>query len=477
NVVLAYDLLPDSDKYSHEINVAGRQRMLSQKISKLAFSIAPGSDVQREPLLRLVELFNKSHLSLLEGGVSVPWNGEIKTPPPDVKVALERVSEEWPEFNKSAVAVAGNATDNPVFKEALDHIRRNSDRLLGISDQITRRFAENLRHKVLELKWALAIMFCVDVVIFFIGYFLGTRIVRPIRDLLTATAEVGRGELKRTVQVVTHDEIGELGIAFNKMTDDLKRSRDELVAAKEFANSILESMIDPLFVLDLDGIITKLNSAAINLLGCTEEELTGEFFNEIIDKGEYSDDLDLIREVVVKGDVGYYKTKDGNTIPVNLHTSVMKDEKGKYCGYACVGRDMRQIKGLINELEISNRELENFAYIASHDLKEPLRGIHNYSSFLVKDYTDKLGEDGKSKLFTMIFLCRRLDNLIDDLLYFSRVGRVKDSMQYTDLNQIVDKVLGTLKIRTEEEGVEIRFKRDMPGIVCDRIRMKDIFLN
>ncbi|MCP5007196.1 MAG: HAMP domain-containing protein [Planctomycetes bacterium] len=130
-----------------------------------------------------------------------------------------------------------------------------------------------------------------------------------------------------------------------------------------------------------------------------------------------------------------------------------------------------------DELEASNRELEEFAYIASHDLKEPLRGIHNYSSFLVDDYTDKLDQDGKNKLLTLVKLSRRLEKLIDDLLHFSRVGKVKESFMETDLNLIVDEVLASLKIRLEEEGVEVRRNRDMPVIVCDRVRMKDIYFN
>ena len=76
------------------------------------------------------------------------------------------------------------------------------------------------------------------------------------------------------------------------------------------------------------------------------------------------------------------------------------------------------------ELERSNSELDAFAYIASHDLKEPLRGIHNYSSFLLEDYGDVLKEDGVSKLQTLMRLTQRMEDLIDSLLHFSRLGRV-----------------------------------------------------
>src|SRR5215210_2103614 len=86
------------------------------------------------------------------------------------------------------------------------------------------------------------------------------------------------------------------------------------------------------------------------------------------------------------------------------------------------------------ELHQSNKELDDFAYIASHDLKEPLRGIHNFSNFLIEDYSDKLDDEGRSKLETLMRLTRRMETLIDSLLHFSRLGRVDLAIDRVDLN-------------------------------------------
>jgi chemotaxis family two-component system sensor kinase Cph1 len=129
------------------------------------------------------------------------------------------------------------------------------------------------------------------------------------------------------------------------------------------------------------------------------------------------------------------------------------------------------------ELERSNQELDAFAYIASHDLKEPLRGIHNYSNFLIEDYGEILDEEGKDKLKTLIRLTQRMEDLIDSLLYFSRLGRVDLSMQPTDLNTVLYRVLDLLSPRIEQTNIEIRIPKPLPTVYCDHVQVGEVFNN
>ncbi|HEY9845279.1 MAG TPA: ATP-binding protein, partial [Candidatus Caenarcaniphilales bacterium] len=129
------------------------------------------------------------------------------------------------------------------------------------------------------------------------------------------------------------------------------------------------------------------------------------------------------------------------------------------------------------ELERSNSELDAFAYIASHDLKEPLRGIHNYSSFLIEDYADILNEEGNSKLQTLVRLTQRMEDLIDSLLHFSRLGRVELLMQWTNLNELLRNVVDVLSISLKETAVDIRIPRPLPVIRCDRVQVGEVFSN
>ncbi|HYW18608.1 MAG TPA: ATP-binding protein [Nodularia sp. (in: cyanobacteria)] len=147
---------------------------------------------------------------------------------------------------------------------------------------------------------------------------------------------------------------------------------------------------------------------------------------------------------------------------------------------AIIGMVLRKADELAQlniELERSNHELDAFAYIASHDLKEPLRGIHNYSNFLMEDYGETINEEGKNKLQTLIRLTQRMEDLIDSLLHFSRLGRVDLSMQQTDLNSIVNRSLDLLSARTDDMNVDIQIPRLLPTVYCDRIQLGEVFNN
>ncbi|MBW4576871.1 MAG: GAF domain-containing protein [Aphanothece sp. CMT-3BRIN-NPC111] len=140
-------------------------------------------------------------------------------------------------------------------------------------------------------------------------------------------------------------------------------------------------------------------------------------------------------------------------------------------------RKADELAKLNTELERSNNELDAFAYIASHDLKEPLRGIHNYSSFLIEDYAGVLTEDGVSKLQTLVRLTQRMEDLINSLLHFSRLGRVELSMQRTDLNELLKSVIDVLSISLKETRIDIRVPRRLPVIVCDKVQVSEVFSN
>ena len=89
-------------------------------------------------------------------------------------------------------------------------------------------------------------------------------------------------------------------------------------------------------------------------------------------------------------------------------------------------------------------------------MKEPLRGIHNYATFLLEDYRDKLSEDGTSKLETLRRLTQRMDVLLDSLLDFSRVGRLDFAIKEMNLNEVLDEVVDSLRINLQERDIELR---------------------
>ena len=140
-------------------------------------------------------------------------------------------------------------------------------------------------------------------------------------------------------------------------------------------------------------------------------------------------------------------------------------------------RRVAELAQLNAELESSNVELDAFAYIASHDLKEPLRGLHNYAHFLIEDYGDKLDSEGQAKLQTLIRLTQRMETLIDTLLHYSRIGRVDLVIQQADLNVVLREVLDRLAMSIEQQQVQLRIPRPLPTIQYDAVSLGEVFYN
>ncbi len=135
------------------------------------------------------------------------------------------------------------------------------------------------------------------------------------------------------------------------------------------------------------------------------------------------------------------------------------------------------MRNAINELTRSNQELDDFAYIASHDLKEPLRGIHNYATFLLEDYGEKVDEAGREKLDTLRRLTQRMDALLDALLEFSRVGRGDFVPREVNMGEVLEEVLESIRITIDEGGVDIRVPRPLPNVRGDRILLGEVIRN
>lgn len=135
------------------------------------------------------------------------------------------------------------------------------------------------------------------------------------------------------------------------------------------------------------------------------------------------------------------------------------------------------LRALVADLEKRRKELEDFTYIASHDLKEPLRGIGSFSQFLLEDYADKLDEEGKGYLLSIAKNAERLKRLIDDLLTLSRVTRTEICFQEAKASEIIEEAVERVKYGIEEKGIDLVVHQDLPVVMCDRTRMVQIFGN
>jgi light-regulated signal transduction histidine kinase (bacteriophytochrome) len=128
------------------------------------------------------------------------------------------------------------------------------------------------------------------------------------------------------------------------------------------------------------------------------------------------------------------------------------------------------------DLTRSNEELDAFAYVASHDLKEPLRGIHRYAHQLLES-AQAIDGDNRQRIENLMRLTVRMDSLLDSLLHFSRVGRMELELEHTDLNAVLEEALEMIGARRLESRCSIRLPRPLPMVHCDPVRVREIYSN
>jgi light-regulated signal transduction histidine kinase (bacteriophytochrome) len=138
---------------------------------------------------------------------------------------------------------------------------------------------------------------------------------------------------------------------------------------------------------------------------------------------------------------------------------------------------LRELGTMNARLEASNAELDSFAYVASHDLREPLRGIHNLASFVVEDQGDRLDDEGRRHLAMMQRLARRMDSLVASLLEYSRVGRLELERVPLDWNRLFTGVREALSARLAGEPVVLDIAPDLPAMEANPPRLAEVFQN
>jgi two-component system, LuxR family, sensor kinase FixL len=267
-------------------------------------------------------------------------------------------------------------------------------------------------------------------------------------------------------------------------------SPDALLTDADALLAVMETIIDGLITIDAQGAVRSFNPAAVKIFGYQPEEVIGQNVKMLMPEPYHSQhDAYLANyhrtgeaKIIGKGREVTARRKDGSIFPISLGVSEMR--VGEMRMYVGIIRDITQRKELerervqfIAELARSNQELDDFAYIASHDLKEPLRGVANNATFLMEDYEHSLDEKGVKRLNRMVFLCQRMERLVDDLLYFSRLGRQKLAIQATNLNTVVKDIEAMLETTLHEQSAEIVIPRPLPTITCDLPRITEVFRN
>jgi two-component system cell cycle sensor histidine kinase/response regulator CckA len=129
---------------------------------------------------------------------------------------------------------------------------------------------------------------------------------------------------------------------------------------------------------------------------------------------------------------------------------------------------------LLAQLENTNQELNDLVYIMSHDLKTPLRGINMLANWILTDYSDKFDKEGREQISLLLSRVNRIHNLIDGILQYSRVGRVREEKTKVNLNELISSIIDTL---APPENITITVEDELPGIECEKTQITQVFQN
>ena len=291
------------------------------------------------------------------------------------------------------------------------------------------------------------------------------------------------------IDIGSNDEISELYKQILLMQANITYQTQELSDSEEVNRTLVETLVDAVITINEVGIVTTFNPGAEKMFLWKASEIIGENIKVLIPHPHFSKHdyylkkhhdtketyvIDETRELEAK-------RKDGSIFPIEL--SVTKMTLGNKAYFNGVIRDIterkdheQQILAREKSLLRSNQELEKFAYIASHDLQEPLRKVQAFSDRLQTKYSSQLGETGQDYINRMTNAASRMRTLINDLLSFSRVSTEARPFEPVDLNQVLLDVLSDLEILIKETGAIVTHPT-LPCIDADPLQIRQLFQN
>ena len=252
---------------------------------------------------------------------------------------------------------------------------------------------------------------------------------------------------------------------------------------------LLEAAPDAIVIVDRDGCIVLLNRMAETMFGYGRSELVGKAV-EVLLPSAFRDSHHQHRQAYFSdahtrpmgsGLELRAQHKSGREIPVEISLSPLQSENGQLV--TAVVRDIterQQARKALEQhaldLERSNAELEQFAYVASHDLQEPLRMVASYAQLLSRRYRDQLDADADEFIDYIVDGATRMQNLINDLLTFSRIGSRGNEMVPTDTNAVLQRVLNNLQLAIDDSHAKVTFEQ-LPEVKGDELQLIQLFQN
>jgi PAS domain S-box-containing protein len=277
-------------------------------------------------------------------------------------------------------------------------------------------------------------------------------------------------------------------VCFDDITDE-KLKEEALQTSRDLLSSVLSSSLDGIAVLAAardgdnaieDFEITLVNPQAEKLIGRTADELVGHRLLAVMPEQEDLGLFDAYRSVVETGEP--FETEvhyDAGGLDAWFHVMAVSVDDGVAVTFRDVTerKEAAQAMAAANaKLERRNRALRDFAYIASHDLQEPLRKIRSFSSLVLDDYADAVDDTGRHYLDRMHDAAERMSQLINDLLVYSRITTRAQPFEPVDLEAIAENVRSDLDLQVEDVDGTVEVG-DLPTVEADPTQIRQVLQN
>ncbi len=280
---------------------------------------------------------------------------------------------------------------------------------------------------------------------------------------------------------VLRDAQGRITHGINVLVDITSRklAQNKEAQAALLLSAIVDSSDDAIISKDLNGTITSWNKSAERLFGYTAEEIVGRSVTLLIPPDRQQEEPRIIARLKAGERVDHFETlrrrKDGSLLDISLTISPVRDAKGNIIGASKIARDITERRRAEAEILRANRDLEQFAFSASHDLQEPLRSLKIYSELLARRYGDKLDGQALEFLGHLRSGATRMEVLVSDLLSYTQISK-RETSETVDANAALAIVLESIAGSIAESGARID-SGPLPRLPMRAAHLQQLFQN
>ena len=323
------------------------------------------------------------------------------------------------------------------------------------------------------------------------GKALTNKFIKDVQGYTLVTTHGGEFDVEANTEILLDSAGMSAGLVITaRDVTERKLMQEALRLSEEKLRTMFESMRDGIVLTDVAGIIIEVNEAAIRMHGHTDKSaMVGRHGIELVAERDH----DRVLESAAKQTKGESPKElsethtlvraDGTEFESESSRSVLRDSAGKVVGFIAAERDVTErklmqekLQNALEELKRSNTELQQFAYVASHDMQEPLRMVSSYLTLLARRYKGKLESDGDEFIEFAVDGANRMQGLIEALLLYSRVNTRGQPPEPTECEDVLKQTLNNLQVAIEEKDAEVTHD-PLPGIMADRIQMVQLFQN